>query len=107
MRAGVMTGMRLGPLPFVAVDVQGDRRRPPAHRAHVVGKLQYFSSSVLGVAVRGQRGPQLRIGGRRGVPNPVDCTQEVPDPDGVQPAPFLGREHAGEQLQVRIPAREV
>jgi hypothetical protein len=37
------------------------------------------------------------------VPDPIDRAQEIANPDGVQTAPFPGREHPGEQLQVQGP----
>src|SRR3954453_5144980 len=70
-----------------------DLRRSRAERADIVGELLYFSSRGQGVAVRGQRGPELRIAGDRGVADSVNGGEEVPDTDGVQPAPLSGSEH--------------
>jgi hypothetical protein len=83
----------------------GDLRRPSAESAHVVGKLQYFSSRVEGIAVSSQRAPKLWVGDDRRVSDPVDRGEEVTHADGVQSAPCTGGEHAGIDLQVQMPMR--
>jgi hypothetical protein len=55
--------------------------------------------------VGGQGGAELRVAGDRGVSDAVDGGEEVADADGVQPAPLVGGEHSGVELQVEMPVR--
>src|SRR3954471_1136761 len=98
-------GVRGGPVAFVAIEIAPDLRRPGAERTDVLGELQYFSSRIQGVAVGGQGGAELRVAGDRGVPNAVDGGEEVADADGVQPAPLVGGEHSGVELQMEMAVR--
>ena len=60
---------------------------------------------VEGEPVGGQRRPERRVGGDRGVADPVDRLEDVPDPDRVQAPPLPGRAHAGVDLQVKVTVR--
>lgn len=82
-RAGVFAGMRRGPLGLVPVQVPGDLRGPGAERPDMVGELPNFSSAVQGEAVGGERGPELRVGSDRGMPDPVDGIERISNADGV------------------------
>jgi hypothetical protein len=55
--------------------------------------------------VAGQRGAELRVAGHHGLPNAIDGGEEVADADSVQPAPLVGGEHSGVELQVEMPVR--
>jgi len=61
-----------GPLCFVPVDVPVDLRGPAAEGADVRRELGDLPGLVQGVAVPGQRGPERRVAGDRGVPDAVD-----------------------------------
>jgi hypothetical protein len=104
-RPGRLAGVCGRPLPFVAIPVVSDLRGPGAEGTDVASELQYFSSRAQGVAVAGQCGAELRVGGDRGVPDPVERGEEVPHADGVQPPPSPGGQHPGVDLQVQMPVR--
>ena len=53
----------------------------------------------------GERRPELRVGGDRGVADAVDRLDAVPHPDRVDAPPRTGRPDAGVDLQVEMPVR--
>ena len=55
--------------------------------------------------MRREHRPEAWVGRNRGVPDPVDRLDRVPDPDRVQTPPGAGREHAGVDLQMKVPVR--
>jgi hypothetical protein len=97
--------MRRGPFSFVLVDVPGDLRGPRAEGAHEIRQLPYLPIGSQCISVGGERGPELRVAGDRGVPDTVDCGEGIANADGVQAAPFPGREHPGVDLQVQMAVR--
>jgi hypothetical protein len=90
---------------LVAGEVALDLRRPLAERPDVGGELGDLPRPGEGVAVRGQRVPERRVGGDGGVPNPVDRRDRVPDRDGVQPPPLTLGEDAGVDPQMKMAMR--
>src|SRR5690349_10756783 len=103
--------MALAPLGLVPLEKATDLGGALGERADIGGELLDLTIRVEGVPARGQRGPELRVAGDRGVPDPVDRLNRIAERDGVQPAPFPGGEDTGVDLQmqmpVRIPARDV
>jgi hypothetical protein len=93
------------PVRFVPVQQAADLGGAFGQRAHEGRELLDLARLVEGVAVRGQRGPELRIAGDRGVPDAVERRDRVTDGHGVQPAPLPGREHPGVDLQMQVPVR--
>jgi len=84
--------MRRGPVRFVAVDVPFDLRRPLTKRPHEGRELHDLPHPIQAEPVRRESGAELRVGGHRGMSDPVDRTQRVADTDGVQATPLTGSE---------------
>jgi hypothetical protein len=55
--------------------------------------------------VRRESGAELRVGGHRGMSDPVDRTKRVADTDGVQATPLTGSEHPRVDLQMQMTMR--
>jgi hypothetical protein len=91
--------MRGRPFPFISVRIPRDLRGAGTERAHILGELQYFSSTVQRKSVRGQGVPELRVGGDRGVPDTI----EVFSADWW-PAGFSVLKSAGQQPVGRVAA---
>lgn len=97
--SGFLPGVVLAPLLLVAGDVLGDLLAAFAHRRHHRGELVDLPRrQVQGVAVGGQRGPELRVGGHRPVADPVDRPLHPQHRRRVDPPPLPGRRHPRVQL---------
>jgi len=76
-----------------------------AERANVGRELLDLAGAVHSEAVRGDRGPELRVGRDCRVPNAVDRIERVANSDRVQTTPLPGREHPGVDLQMQMTMR--
>lgn len=94
------------PLGLVPIDVSTNLTGPGAERPDVRGELLDLPGhGFQGEAVCGKGCPELRIGGDRGVPDPVDRLDHVSHTHRVQAPPRAGRPHAGVDLEVQMPVR--
>ncbi len=55
--------------------------------------------------MRGERGPELRVGRDRRMADAVDRLDRVPEPDRVDAAPATGGADAGADLEVEVAMR--
>src|SRR3954449_4796994 len=85
---GDSPGCAAAPFSFVGVDVPGDLRGPRAEDAHEIRQLPDLPIGSQVIPMSGERGPEVRVTGDRGVPDTVDRREEIADTDGVQAAPF-------------------
>ena len=105
-RPRLLAGMLAPPLGFVPVDVAVDLTGPSAERPDVRRELLDLPGlGVQGEAACGEDRPELRVGGDRGVPDPVDRLDHVAHTHRVQAPPGAGRPDAGVDLQVQVTVR--